>query len=497
MRFNVEKGKSKLSMGPGTLKIPLALFELNRKRLVERLRSKNVDNAVVLLQGGTDVPLYDTDVGYIFRQESYFMWCFGALEPGCYGAIEVATGSAHLFVPCLPPSYAVWMGPLHSLEDFSKKYEIPNVYYSDEIADALKQLKPSVLLTLKGVNSDSGFTAKEATFDGIDQFKVNNEVLFTEIADLRVSKTDQELQVIKYVVGVSSAAHRNVMRMAKPGKTEYQCESEFLHYIYNVGGCRHVSYTCICGSGSNSAILHYGHAGAPNDRVIQEKDTLLFDMGGNYFGYAADITCSFPASGKFTPDQKLIYEAVLKANRAVYKAAKPGVSWVDMHVLANKTMLQALKEGGLVKGDVDAMVEAGLGATFQPHGLGHLMGLDVHDVGGYLPQNPARPNFPKGTEKLRTARVLEARMVLTIEPGCYFVNPLLDEALTTPELAQFLIPEAIKRFRGFGGVRIEDNVVITKDGAVDLAMVPRTVQEIEDWIAGKDDDKYKCKCGSG
>lgn len=147
-------------------------------------------------------------------------------------------------------------------------------------------------------------------------------------------------------------------------------------------------------------------------------------MGGNYYGYAADITCTFPANGKFTADQKMVYEAVLKANKAVAKAAKPGTSWVDMHVLAVSTVLEALKEAGLLKGDVPEMIEAGLGAIFQPHGLGHLMGLDVHDVGGYLTGNPSRPTGPRGTEKLRTARILEARMVLTIEPGCYFIDPV-------------------------------------------------------------------------
>lgn len=197
-------------------------------------------------------------------------------------------------------------------------------------------------------------------------------------------------------------------------------------------------------------------------------------MGANYFGYAADITCTFPANGKFTPDQKLIYEAVLKANLAVASAAKPGVSWVAMHLLANRTLLEELKAGGLLKGNVDEMVTAGLGGIFQPHGLGHLLGLDVHDVGGYLRGNPERPNTPRGVEKLRTARVLQARLVLTIEPGCYFVDPLLDEALADPILSKFLVPEAIARFRGFGGVRIEDDVLITDTGVENLTKVPRT-----------------------
>lgn len=147
-------------------------------------------------------------------------------------------------------------------------------------------------------------------------------------------------------------------------------------------------------------------------------------MGGNYFGYAADITCTFPADGKFNADQKFIYEAVLKANLAVQNEAKPGVSWTDMHLLATRVLLEELKAGGLVKGDVQEMIQVGLGGIFQPHGLGHLLGLDVHDVGGYLSGNPERPTEPRGLDRLRTARVLQKNMVLTIEPGCYFVDPV-------------------------------------------------------------------------
>lgn len=147
----------------------------------------------------------------------------------------------------------------------------------------------------------------------------------------------------------------------------------------------------------------------------------LFDMGGNYCGYAADITCSFPVNGKFTEDQKLIYNAVLKARDAVLAAAKPEVSWPDMHLLANEVMLTSLKEGGLLQGDVKDMIKAGLNEVFQPHGLGHLLGLDVHDVGGYLDGQPKRPKEP-GVRNLRTARKLCAGMFVTVEPGCYFID---------------------------------------------------------------------------
>lgn len=239
----------------------------------------------------------------------------------------------------------------------------------------------------------------------------------------RVIKSPAEAEVLRYVAKVSSDAHKRVMKNIRPGWHEYQGEAEFLHHAYSVGGCRHVSYTCICGAGTNSAILHYGHAGSPNDRLIKDGEMCLFDMGANYNGYAADITCSFPVNGKFTDDQKLIYNAVLAARDAVCGAAKEGVSWVDMHLLANRVMLGEMKKGGLLQGEVDEMMSAGLNAIFQPHGLGHLIGLDVHDVGGYLTHCPERPTQP-GANRLRMARTLVAGMYVTIEPGCYFIDPV-------------------------------------------------------------------------
>ncbi|CAL8096915.1 unnamed protein product [Orchesella dallaii] len=468
------------SMGEHTLAVPASLFSLNRNRLVDRLKNNSsVDkNSVIFLQGGNEETRYCSDVGPVFRQESYFHWTFGVTEPDCYGAIRVSDGASVLFVPRLPDEYAVWMGRIAPLESYRVRYEVDEVYYVDEIVDRLKEMQPSNLLTLNGVNSDSGKNCHEATFEGISQFKVDNTLLHPEIAECRVIKTDLELQVLRYVCDVSSRAHIEVMKRVRSGMKEYQCEAIFQQYCYYHGGCRHCSYTCICGSGTNGSVLHYGHAGAPNDKTIADGDICLFDMGGEYYCYTSDITCSYPSNGKFTDDQKLVYNAVLAANRAVLNAAKPGVSWVDMHVLANRTMLSTLKDGGLLQGDVEEMMKANLGATFQPHGLGHFMGCDVHDVGGYLSGHPERPAVP-GLKSLRTARALKAGMVLTIEPGCYFIDHLLDKALADSKLSKFLVPEKIQQFRGFGGVRIEDDVLITETGTELLNTVPRTVEEIE------------------
>nr|XP_005893977.1 PREDICTED: xaa-Pro dipeptidase isoform X2 [Bos mutus] len=432
-------------LGNETLKVPLALFALNRQRLCERLRKNTAVQAgsAVVLQGGEETQRYCTDTGVLFRQESFFHWAFGVTEPGCYGVINVDTGTSTLFVPRLPPSHATWMGKIHSKEHFKEKYAVDDVQYTDEIASVLTSRSPSVLLTLRGVNTDSGSICREASFEGISKFNVNNTILHPEIV-----------------------------------------ECLFEHYCYSRGGMRHSSYTCICGSGENSAVLHYGHAGAPNDKTIQDGDMCVFDMGGEYYCFASDITCSFPANGKFTPDQKAIYEAVLRSCRAVMSAMKPGVWWPDMHRLADRIHLEELTRIGLLTGSVDAMVQVHLGAVFMPHGLGHLLGLDVHDVGGY-PEGVDRIDEP-GLQRLRTARHLEPRMVLTVEPGIYFIDHLLDEALADPTRSCFFNREVLQRFRGFGGVRIEEDVVVTDTGMELLTCVPRTVEEVEACMAGQD-----------
>jgi len=272
-----------------------------------------------------------------------------------------------------------------------------------------------------------------------------------------------------------------MMKAVRPGMYEYQLESIFKHHVYYHGGCRHLGYCCIAATGCNSSVLHYGHAEAPNDKRILDGDLCLFDMGGEYNCYTSDITTTFPANGKFTDDQKLVYNAVLRANQAVFKTAKPGVSWVDMHLLAQRTILEHLKEGSLIKGDVDEMMKINLGAVFMPHGLGHFMGLDVHDVNGYP---PGSKRIDKASlRNLRTTRVLQAGMVITIEPGCYFNDVLLDAALKNPEQSKFLVPSVIDRFRNSGGVRIEDDVLITENGVENLSPVPREIGEIEALMA--------------
>lgn len=471
--------------------VPMLLHSVNRDKLVKSLRLQLTESGrptqgFVVLQGGEEKTRYCTDHAELFRQESYFAYLFGVREPGFFGAIDIATGNSLLFAPRLPAEYAVWMGEIKPPSYFKKMYEVTMVYYVDEMDGVLQeqyqgQGKP-LLFLLHGLNTDSGNFSKPAEFEGIDNFEKDLSTLHPILTECRVLKSKLELSLIQFANDISSEAHIQVMRNTKAGMKEYQLESMFLHHTYMYGGCRHCSYTCICATGENSSVLHYGHAAAPNDRAFRDTDMALLDMGAEYHFYGSDITCSFPINGKFTDDQHLIYKAVLDAHNAVIAAMKPGVSWVDMHKLAERVILESLKKGGILAGDVEDMMAHRLGAVFMPHGLGHLLGIDTHDPGGY-PKGLERPKEP-GLSSLRTTRELEEDMVITVEPGCYFINALLIPAMEGTKTSRFFIHDAIERFKGFGGVRIESNLHVTANGCNNMTKVPRETWEVEAVMAG-------------
>jgi Xaa-Pro dipeptidase len=466
------------SLGPATYRVPVRMHAENRRRLAERLRAKGGGaRGLALFEGGKAQFRYETDTEELFHQESFFKWAFGVKEPGFYGAIEVASGKSWLFMPRLPEEWAVWQGRIHPPAHFQKMYEVDEVRYVDELPAVLGALDPKPLHLLKGRNTDSGNWAQPAHFDGIEKFHADTSVLHPNAVECRLIKTADEIDLLRHVNGVTSAAHLEVMRRIRPRMTEFHLEAIFRYEIYARGGCRFTAYHCICAGGPDSAVLHYGHQGAPNDRVLEDGDLFLDDSGAEYHGYASDVTCSYPVNGRFTADQRMVYEAVLAANRAVQAAMKPGVPWPDMHRLAERTIARHLLAGGLLRGGIEDLMAAYVPSLFMPHGLGHLMGLDVHDPGGY-PEGVVRSEEP-GLRSLRCGRRLEAGMVITVEPGLYFIDAVLDPALRDPRYAPFLVPEAIARFRGMGGVRIEDDVVVTATGADNLTDVPRTVDEIE------------------
>jgi Xaa-Pro dipeptidase len=401
------------------------------------------------------------------------------------------------------------MGRIKSTDDWKDLYQVDHVLYADQVIDCLRfQLQyhenkaadhdddflpqsSSTILLLQGRNSDSG-NLYPAPSNILEAFPLPTDVvdtttLFSILAECRVIKSPAELSVLRHVTEVTSLAHVYTMQSMKASMMEYQAESLFRHYCYYNYGCRLVGYTPICGCGPNAAVLHYGHAGEPNSRQIQTGDICLFDMGAEYCGYGSDVTCSFPIDGKFTVDQRAIYESVLNAQLAVYNMMRPGVSYVDCHKQAESCILQGLADiSVVVTGDktIPELVDMRLGAVFMPHGLGHLIGIDTHDVGGYLDGHPPRSELP-GLAKLRTARLLQANMTLTVEPGCYFIDHLLDQALSEDSILRpYLNADKLNALRGFGGIRLEDVVVVTEDGCINYTLCPRTIAEVEHVMAG-------------
>eukprot|EP00929_Paragymnodinium_shiwhaense_P015514 TRINITY_DN123616_c0_g1_i1.p1 TRINITY_DN123616_c0_g1~~TRINITY_DN123616_c0_g1_i1.p1 ORF type:complete len:524 (+),score=120.98 TRINITY_DN123616_c0_g1_i1:102-1673(+) len=488
-----ERGAAHFCGGEGAPLVPMSMHKENRQKLCEHLRKRSevaggdaAAGAVVFLEGGSERSMYDTDVEWdLFRQESNFQYLFGVKEPGCLAFLRVSDAKAVLLIPRLEPVYETWMGPIKPPAWFHSAYEVDEVGFVDEAKDVLQSLKPSRLICYRGVNRDSGLTLPEPKFDGLDSSMIDDaasKVLWDEIGECRNIKSAEEIKVLQYVNDISSEAHLAVMRKIKAGQREHLSEAEF-RYQSSLRACHRVGYNCICPTGPRNAILHYGHPAERNAEPVDADALTLHDMGCEYHCYTADVTVTFPVNGKFTDAQRIIYEAVWAATLAVEQHVRPGVSYKDMHRLAQRTLCQELKAAGLFKGDVEDMMKADLIGRFMPHGLGHNLGLDVHDVAGF-PPGVGKKDDPSIKQNLRLGRDLMENMVITVEPGFYFVDYLLKELKDTPEQMKFVDEARLEELRHVGGVRIEDDVVITATGCRVLTKVPRTVAEIEAFMAG-------------
>ena len=290
-----QKGKGK------TLAIPMSVHAAAREKLCAMMKKApyNCSNGVMLVKGGEDQCQYDSDTELVFRQDSWFNYLFGVKEPGMYGAINIETGKSTLFIPRLDIEYEIYCGKIHTADSFKTSYAVDEVCFVDEIASCISSnLSSGKLHLMDGENSDSGLRAEPASFAGSSTFHQEGKVeiahLHHALSTCRVVKSPYEIEVMRYCAWVASNAHVQVMRSTKAGMIEYELEATFAYEIYAKGGCRRCAYTAICACGPSAATLHYGHAGAPNDRPVQPTDMCLLDMGADYHGYVSDITCSFP-----------------------------------------------------------------------------------------------------------------------------------------------------------------------------------------------------------
>lgn len=442
--------------------------ELHRSKLLSLF--DETGEGVIYLKGEEIMYRYGTDYEFPFRQESNFWYLTGVNEPDYHAVIDISTGDYHLFAPKRDSQYAVWHGRIRPEEEIRELYKPDHLHYDHQILSVLKELNPSVVYCLN---------EEQAEFvEDLDRsFKLETDTLVDALTYCRMIKTDYELGLMRKAAAVNNVAHLEVMKSVKPGMHEYEAKAIFdYHQIRN--GLLQPAYNGIHAGGKNSAILHY----VENDKQIKDGELYLIDAGFEYKGYASDFTRTYPVNGRFTEMQSAIYQIVLHALDKSIELVQPGVKMEDLHLNACRIILEGLKEVGIVNGRVDDMMEEDIFALFFPHGLGHFLGLDTHDVGGY-PKGVDRIDRP-GIKYLRVRRELLPGMVITIEPGIYFIPALLKPALEDEKRSKFLNAQKIEGLLDFGGVRIEDNLIITEEGYENLTDVPKEIREIEEVMSG-------------
>jgi len=461
---------------------PRGTFTQNRNQAIQAIYSQLGNNAAALragifyLQGGADEMWYYSDTDKLFRQESNFRYLTGFEMPGLNNQTaeivmvgEVVAGQAtqtsYLFVQECDAFCQVWNGEGFTLEQLRDKYEVENVYFRSQMTQILNQF---VMNGRSQTYTMPGVMWERCAARGLLQPLATNRVLLqrTALPAARSIKNAGEMTLMRISSQVSAEAHKMIMSRANLYNWEYSVQAEFEGLS---AACGHVtqSYLSIAPASVRTAVLHYNSNERPINRSI---DMVLLDAGSEFFGYGTDITRTWPVSGTFTQEQRQIYNAVFRAQSASLALVRDGASWTDVSRAAIVAMVQALIEIGIVFGPLDQALQAGVNQVFYPHGLGHYVGLDVHDS-RYLGLN-----------------ILRSGMVITIEPGCYFIPIQVTNARNNPLRAPFLNFTKINEFMGastsLGGVRIEDMIYITPTGLELMsAAAPRSVADIESTMA--------------
>lgn len=417
---------------------------------------------VIYLAGDVLHERHDTDVGLLFRQESNFFYLTGVNEPSFHYLFDIKSQKSVLIAPPINPALVVWMGLPPTLEELAATYDVDEVVYLAEAAKTLKDFSPSLIYTLPGVSLPSEWASTTKTED---------TRLIKAIHEARTIKDTFEISQMKKANEISGQAHQELMKAVKTGMNERELDALFRYTCHRLGGTFQ-AYNPIVAVGKNAATLHYGR----NDQPIKsEEQLLLVDAACEYELYAADITRTYPVGGKFTPEAADIYGLVLKIQKTIIDEIKPSAHWEDLHRRALQILVQGLLELGIFKGSEEDIIAAKTATAFLPHGLGHFIGLDVHDVNG-LPDGKSQEVDLK---YLRLRRALEENMIVTVEPGLYFCDFIIEPYLESETHSKFINKEVLDKYRPVGGVRIEDCILVTKDGSQNLTNVPKEITDVE------------------
>lgn len=435
-------------------RIPKSEYARRRKALMAQMEP----NSIAILPAA---PMYirNRDVEHVYRQDSDFQYLSGFPEPEA--VIALIPGREHgeyvLFCRERDPARELWDGLRAGQDGAISEYGADDAFPIGDIDDILPGLIEGRDRVYYAIGTNETFdhrlmewikTIRSKARQGAQppsEFVALDHLLH----DLRLYKSASEVKVMKHAAEISARAHIRAMQASRAGLFEYHLEAE-LDYEFRKGGAKMPAYGSIVAAGKNACILHYRE----NDAPLKDGDLVLIDAGCEIDCYASDITRTFPVSGKFSPEQKAIYELVLAANEEAFKHIAPGRHWNEAHEATVRVITAGLVDLGLLAGDVDELIAAEAYKPFYMHRAGHWLGMDVHDVGDYK----------IGGEW----RVLEPGMAMTVEPGIYIAADNQNVA---------------KKWRGIG-VRIEDDVVVTRTGCEILTSgVPKSVAEIEALMA--------------
>lgn len=452
------------------------VYVSRRKKLKEIMKS-----GILLFPGNGEMAYNYKGNTYAYRQDSSFLYFFGLDQPGLTGVIDVDQGKDYVFGNDLDMDDIIWTGPQPTVASKSLTAGVSN---SGSMAE-LEHFISSAGKQSRNVHYLPPYRAETFLYLegllGIPHASVSKGAsveLIRAIASLRSVKEEMEIVEIEKMVDVAYEMHTAVMKNARPGLREKFLTGlvEGIASSYGYG----ISFPVILSI--HGETLHNHHHG----NILKEGDLLITDAGAESERYyASDITRTIPVSGKFSARQRDIYQIVLNANMEVIRNARPGVPYRDMHLLASRTIASGLKDLGLMKGSADDAVAEGAHALFMPHGLGHMLGLDVHDMEnlgedyiGYNEEFKRSEQF--GTAYLRLAKRLEPGYVFTDEPGIYFIPELIHLWKKEKKFEAFIDYAKAESYIGFGGVRIEDDLLITSTGCRVLGKpIPKTIGEIE------------------
>ena len=450
--------------------------EIYSKR--RELLKKTVGSGVLLFLGNDDVGMNYRDNTFRYRQDSTFLYFFGLSFAGLTAVINIDEDKEIIFGDELTIDDIVWMGTQPTLKEKSESVGVGHTMPTKSIGDYLQQAakKGQKIHFLPPYRAEH--TIKLMDWLSLSIGKQEASLPFIQaVVNQRNYKSEEEIIELEKACNITADMHLTAMKMARPGMKEYEIAGAVEAVAFSAGG--DLSFPVI--GTINGQTLHNHYHG----NTLKSGDMFLLDAGAETaMGYAGDMSSTFPVDKKFTPRQREIYDIQVAMHHAAVNALRPGIAFMEVYELSARVMVEALKGLGMMKGNAADAVREGAHAMFFQCGLGHMMGLDVHDMEnmgevwvGYNGQ-PKSTQF--GRKSLRLGRTLEPGFVITIEPGVYFIPELMDMWRAEKKFMDFLNYDAIEKYKDFGGIRNEEDYLITKDGARRLGKyIPITADEVE------------------